>query len=140
MTQVLDTIQNTLGLADWTAYQFITVGWILFCIISGWVRGFARSVYALISVIIAIVLAVKVMHFLGETYPALHGAASYFATAIIVCFILHWIGIATKLVNKVPLIGPINRLLGAISGGIVGLITYRFVVSVLLYFGKIGAQ
>ncbi len=146
MTAILETLQTffgtitgTLGSMDWTPYQLISLGWIVFCIIGGWVRGFVRSVYALVSVVIAIVLAIYVMKYLSANYPALNGAATVFATVIIVCFILHWIGVATKLVNKVPIIGTINRILGAIAGGIAGLITYRFVVKVLLYFGKIAS-
>ncbi len=147
MTAVLDTIQNffgtvqgTLSTVEWTPYMIISLGWIIFCVIAGWIRGFLRSVYSLVSIIIAIVLAIFVMKYLSENYPELNGAATAFATVIIVCFILHWIGVATKLVNKVPVIGTINRILGALAGGIAGLVTYRFVVKVLMYFGKIAAS
>ncbi len=146
MTAVIETIQNflstlmgTMSAMDWTPYQIISVGWIVFCIIGGFVRGFIRSVYSLVSIVIAIFLAVYVMKYLSANYPALNGAATMFATVIIVCFILHWIGVATKLVNKVPFIGTINRILGALAGGVAGIVTYRFVVKVLMYFGKITA-
>ncbi len=136
---ILGTVIGTAGAMEWTPYQIISVGWIVFCIVTGFVRGFIRSVYSLVSIVVAIVLAVFVMKYLSANYPALNGAATMFATVIIVCFILHWIGVATKLVNKVPVIGTINRILGALAGGVAGVVTCRFVVKVLMYFGKIAA-
>lgn len=92
--------------------------------VRGWQRGFLQVLFTLISVIVLIALALwlapQVTAFLVEKTGAADGIAARLLTILIAglaaFIIVRLIAKALKLVNKIPVLGKINRFFGLLAG------------------------
>lgn len=93
--------------------------WMILCMIVGIWRGFARMLFPLISFIISgvfIIMAVSSLSIISEPATAI-------GAYIFLVVILNVIGHITGLINHIPIIGKLNRVLGGIFGLAIGIFT-----------------
>lgn len=131
----------------------IVLAVLLFSAIRGWRMGLLRLLYSLVSGILLIVLIAYaipyVTDFLKKYVMAVQTMESYMLTGvaflitlIIAIVIVRLIGRALKLVNKIPLIKGVNRVLG-IFGGLLEaylLISAVFFLIYLMADSQLGQQ
>lgn len=98
---------------DWLFIAAVVV--VLFLMIRGWRRGFLRLIYDLAAVFIAIALA-------GYALPYADSPIAFFAAFCVIVIILIVIGKMLLKVNRIPVIGKINRFVGLIAGAFLGVI------------------
>lgn len=92
--------------------------------IRGWQKGLLQVLFSLISVIVLIALAVwltpQVTAFFAEKAGAPDGVAARLLTILIAgvaaFIIVRLIARALKLVNKIPVLGKVNRFFGLLAG------------------------
>ena len=92
--------------------------------VRGWQRGFLQVLFTLVSVIVLIALALwlapQVTAFLVEKTGASDGIGARLLTILIAglaaFIIVRLIARALKLVNKIPVLGKINRFFGLLAG------------------------
>lgn len=98
---------------------------ILLCIAQGWYRGLLMKVYSLIRFILLLVAAVILVPVLLPMFPSnLTGKEGIaFVIALLVAgILLHYLEKVLKLVEKIPVVSTVNKLGGAVLGGIFGIV------------------
>lgn len=121
--------------------------------IRGWRMGLLRVLYSLVSGIVLIILIAyaipyvtdflkKYVHALDHMQSYMVTGAAFLVTLILAVIVVRLIGRALQLVNKIPLIKGVNRVLG-IFGGLLEaylIISAFFLLVYLLAASKIGHQ
>ena len=100
-------------------YNIITIAWIILCVIIGYIRGFAKQIFPLVCIILSGVFIFGVFIRI-ETIPFLATDEGRFLSFVLFGIVLFVISKISGLINKVPIIGKLNRFLGAVLGLISG--------------------
>lgn len=101
--------------------------WLLISAIIGYEHGFVKTIYSILSIIVAIgvVLAFR------EKLSILATPASCLITFAVVMGILGCIGKILDIVDHLPIIKGVNRWLGIIAGLIKGSVVLWFLLKIL---------
>ena len=86
--------------------------WLFVCSLRGYYKGFLREAYTVAEIVVALVclwaLARRVTIF-TEGIPTFGGF-------LVILFVLRWIGKFLDIVNRIPILGGMNRTLGVLLG------------------------
>ncbi|MDR0992630.1 MAG: CvpA family protein [Ruminococcus sp.] len=128
---------------------------IVVCVIDGYKQGFVKSLLSLVIGVVSIVLAFVLTNNLWQKMsdavtPATSDRTEFFtafigfiAVYLIIMIVSRILLTAAGLLNKVPVVGFLNRIFGVIFG-FAGAVVTIFLLSVLydifiLYTGRIGS-
>lgn len=97
---------------------------ILACMAQGWYRGLLMKVYSLIRFILLLVAAIILVPILLPMFPSdLTGkeGIALCISLLVAAILLHCLEKVLKLVEKLPVVSTVNKLGGAVLGGIFGI-------------------
>lgn len=103
--------------------DLIALAIIIFGIVAGAARGFLLTLYSLVKIVLMIGLAVVLYPVIKVMVPghlAWQAGAAALAALIVAIVALGMVARILHLVDKVPIIHGINRLAGAVLGGVLG--------------------
>lgn len=110
-------------------YNIITIGWIILCVIIGCIRGFAKQIFPLVCIILSGSMIFGIFVRL-DTIPFLTTGEGQFSSFVLFGIILFVISKLSGIINKVPVIGKLNRFLGGVMGlvsGVLVALVYRLI-------------
>jgi uncharacterized membrane protein required for colicin V production len=111
--------------------MILGVIWVIFCSYRGHQKGFLREVYTLAELVLALVF----VWFLAGHFQILAQGAYQIGGFLVIWFVLRWIGKFLNLVNRIPVLGGLNRTLGVLLGFFLGLLVLGFVYMTILQTG-----
>lgn len=98
---------------------------ILLCAVQGWHRGFVMKIYTLIRLVLLLVLTMILVPVILPFFPA-HIAGkegfSFVVSFLAAAVLLHIFAKLLKIVDKIPIVGTVNKLGGAILGVVLGIL------------------
>ncbi|MDD6037762.1 MAG: CvpA family protein [bacterium] len=101
--------------------------WLLISAIIGYAQGFVKTIYSILSIIVAI----GVVLVFREKLRLIATPASCLITFAVVMGILGCIGKILDIIDYLPIIKGVNRWLGIIAGLVKGSVVFWFIIKIL---------
>lgn len=121
--------------------EVAAVGIVIISAIAGACRGFVKTVYQLVKLIIAIALSIALAPIIAALIPksvTFRAGIAVVLIFVVVSIILSLIGSLLSIVDHIPLVKHINRLLGGIFGFVLGLVFVCILLTIIGMFSKEG--
>lgn len=99
--------------------------WLLACSLRGYYKGFLREAYTVAEIVVALVFLVA----MARHVTIFTGGIPNFGGFLVILFVLRWVGRMLDIVNRIPLLGGINRTLGVLLGFLKGLLVLGLMYS-----------
>lgn len=103
----------------------VAIGWLFFCSLRGYYKGFLREAYTMAEIVIALVC----LWALSRRVSIFAGGISTFGGFVVILFVLRWIGRFLNIINHIPVLGGMNRTLGVLLGFFIGLLVIGLLYS-----------
>ena len=99
--------------------------WLFICSLRGYYKGFFREAYTVAEIGIALVC----LWALARHMTIFTGGIATFGGFLVILFVLRWIGRLLDIVDRIPVLGGMNRTLGVLLGFFKGLLVIGLVYS-----------
>lgn len=99
--------------------------WLLICSLRGYYKGFLREAYTVAEIIVALAFLVA----MARNVTIFTGGIPNFGGFLLILFVLRWVGRMLDVVNRIPLLGGVNRTLGVLLGFLKGLLVLGLMYS-----------